>query len=288
MNDCRSVIMTSEEIITLMQSHEHLWNLKSKDYHNLILKNRSWNIIADAVGLQVDDVKKKWNGLRDTRRQIKNKQNKLFKSGNGTEGVRPITWPYYEMMTFLDDCAERKKTLSNLSNIETSEENSQQIDDVELSQPQGGSSAISKDLGESISKRVENQQNRKKKNCLNSLLVDQAILKYIENTPKATSKDDDEDELYGKLTNFLLNSTANTFFSLLAARSVSASLKKLNPILKAKAKVRIQQVLLEIEESQHAARSSLTEIGNIVGDAGSFCSNNVQTFHISEVYENLG
>ncbi|XP_039297226.1 uncharacterized protein LOC111059543 [Nilaparvata lugens] len=93
--------MDTESLIMLIQERESLWNQKSEYYHSRDVQRRLWNEVAQESKIKVEEVKKKWRGIRDIFRREFKRAN-AHKSGDPGEDYIP-KWPYYKIMLFLKD-----------------------------------------------------------------------------------------------------------------------------------------------------------------------------------------
>ncbi|XP_014247423.1 uncharacterized protein LOC106665490 [Cimex lectularius] len=92
--------MDAEKLILLIQERECLWNHKSEHYHSRDIQRRFWNEVAEETNNKVEELKKKWRGLRDIfRRECK----KAIASKSGDQEEYIPKWPYYKIMLFLKD-----------------------------------------------------------------------------------------------------------------------------------------------------------------------------------------
>ena len=99
----------------------------------------------------------------------------ISKSGNGTNAVKKPAWPYYEMLSFLNDSLTAKSSLSNLKRKEIN---------TEIGESNAHSSKKSLKKGNSNEEQWFANQNEFMTKALKSF-----------ETPSETS----EDELFGKL-----------------------------------------------------------------------------------------
>lgn len=107
-----------EEFILLYQSEPSLWKIKSKDYHNRVIKDSAYEKLI--LKLREIDSKsnkeaviKKINNLRCTYNK-EHKKVMASKSGSGAEDIyEPKLW-YYPLLRFLDDQNIPRPSRSNL------------------------------------------------------------------------------------------------------------------------------------------------------------------------------
>ena len=120
-----------------------------------------------------EECKKKWSGLRDTRRQIKKKKETETRSGSGSS--KPIRWGYYELMSFLDNCSERRKTITNKR--ESASQDSVDLDFPEQSETKDFPASVSTPLSVSPETAKTVTMGRRKSTAAS---VDEAILKFLQ------------------------------------------------------------------------------------------------------------
>ncbi|XP_039287434.1 uncharacterized protein LOC111056065 [Nilaparvata lugens] len=85
--------MDNEKLISLVQEHV-------RD-----VQRNLWTKIAEQIGSEVEAVKKRWQGLRDSFRKEFNKSH----SGESGEATYSSSWPYYNQMLFLKDVVSHRK-----------------------------------------------------------------------------------------------------------------------------------------------------------------------------------
>ncbi|XP_055842633.1 uncharacterized protein LOC129909584 [Episyrphus balteatus] len=126
-------MMEIERLISLVHERKALWDLKEKSYHNRNVSRKNWEQIGIEMNQNVETVKMKWRGLRDTFRK---ELQKLSQRKSGPAGTsKQSTWPYLKSMMFLKDQFTLRKINSTLpDDTELSEEindifNDEDIDD---------------------------------------------------------------------------------------------------------------------------------------------------------------
>lgn len=96
---------TQEKTIELIQEFEKnecLWNVRIKDYKDLLKKKDAWCDIAKMLESNVEEVEKKMKSILSAYRREKKKV--------GTNGVYEPKWFAYKHMLFLHDINRSKKT----------------------------------------------------------------------------------------------------------------------------------------------------------------------------------
>ncbi|XP_072934183.1 uncharacterized protein [Epargyreus clarus] len=113
----------TERFITEVQNRPCIWNILSEEYSNRVLKQSAWNEIAEILYAdwqnleesnkrkRIQDLQKKWKGLRDYHSREKNKDSSL-KSGSGAPKKRKT--PYLNMLQFLNVSRANNQTSSNI------------------------------------------------------------------------------------------------------------------------------------------------------------------------------
>ncbi|XP_033329196.1 uncharacterized protein LOC117221943 [Megalopta genalis] len=112
--------MDNEKLILTVFSHHNLWDTSSKNYHNRDISRQTWKKISKEMGLNVEAVKTRWRGLRDTfRRELK----KIPKRRSSDEGGTPVrsSWPHFSSMLFLKDQFTPRKFSDNILEVELNE-----------------------------------------------------------------------------------------------------------------------------------------------------------------------
>lgn len=89
----------TEELISLVQKYEHLYNAQRADYKDSLKKENSWSEIADVMGD---------NFSRELRK-------KKQKSGSGR--MIQSKWRFFEQMGFMNDFIRPRKRLENTTNL---------------------------------------------------------------------------------------------------------------------------------------------------------------------------
>lgn len=193
----------NEQLISEVHKCKHLWDLKDKEYRNAQKKKKSWEEISNIVKFDIHKCQKRWNGLRDVRRQLKKKQ--IMQGRSGSSASKPIKWPYFDLMNFLDDRAERRKTESNVGSLteksDTNDIESDILAPVNRDNEEGEREC--EEQSEGVVTETENEKQREgqrqkeaRKNL--SARTDAAILQYLQQRDQRAALDDDEDLLFGK------------------------------------------------------------------------------------------
>ncbi|XP_014270805.1 transcription factor Adf-1 [Halyomorpha halys] len=102
------------KLISVVQQHPPLWDSRHKNYHRRDVQRKHWATVAEEIGTQVEEVKKKWQGLRDTfRKEFK----KVLEHKSGSEGIDKgdSSWSFFDQMLFLKDIVAQRKLHANAS-----------------------------------------------------------------------------------------------------------------------------------------------------------------------------
>lgn len=90
-----------EHLIELVYAVPAIWNKVELEYRDTDFRKNAFQSIANKLGKPVEEVKKRWDNLRD-------KFHKDFKeygnSGTGKPGgKRKKKWPYFDRLMFLNE-----------------------------------------------------------------------------------------------------------------------------------------------------------------------------------------
>lgn len=104
--------------IEAYRSHECLWRIKSKDYSNRILREKSYQELITHVKTfepeaDKDFVIKKISNLRNAFRKQLKKLDSSKLSGSGADGCEPTLW-YFHALEFLRDQEVPRTAQSNI------------------------------------------------------------------------------------------------------------------------------------------------------------------------------
>ncbi|CAG9773578.1 unnamed protein product [Ceutorhynchus assimilis] len=98
-------------LIDLIQHYSFLYDKTRKELEDNNIKENAWGIIASAIAMSENDVKKMWKNLRE--RYVKEKRNdKNLPSGSQAPEAM---WPLYRAMSFLDKHIATGKRTSNVA-----------------------------------------------------------------------------------------------------------------------------------------------------------------------------
>ena len=243
-----------EHLISEVQSYPILWNKASPEYKETHKKRLVWVEIARKLGVTVDFAKAKWKNLNDTFKKCLDREREMTKSGSAYS--KPPRCRYYSQLLFLRDVLTNRMTSSNiLLSIPSTSSNSGQQEYSEfapspypvsetLSSPSLASPLCGADLEDLQSppsnssservalsctpKNVPFAATRKRKNAeadpIESFLMDSIRERERE---KVEKKQDDPDDLF--------------------CRSLVATLKRLPQKKNQLAKLKMQQLLFDIE-----------------------------------------
>ncbi|CAH1979889.1 unnamed protein product [Acanthoscelides obtectus] len=119
----------NEKLISAVREKPPLWNMKDKRYHSRDVQRKLWSKVADEVGVtnNVNEVKKKWEGLRDVfRREYK----KVHKSGDEAPEEGSSSWTFFDQMLFLSDIIEPRQLKGNVASPERTFSRNNDGDDI--------------------------------------------------------------------------------------------------------------------------------------------------------------
>ncbi|XP_045462984.1 uncharacterized protein LOC123672752 isoform X2 [Harmonia axyridis] len=141
--------MDEEILIKLVRNYPNLYLLSDKNFHNLEMKENSWEEISNELDIPAEDCKKKWKNLKDCYRKARAKRQ--TKNGDPSESITR-KWRYEDEMSFLLPNAKEKQQKPNIDistdeikieqhEIEDNEENGDvdcsqdEMDEREISSP---------------------------------------------------------------------------------------------------------------------------------------------------------
>lgn len=214
---------TDEIIINAVREYENLWKTNCKSYKDHCQASNSWNSIVDTVGrlgvagMTSEKIKQRWKYLRDTYRKRK-AEYALKKSGSASESTKK--WKHFKSLTFLDNVLEKRCTITNaisptgLNELEDANDENENNDE-------DNDSKLEEKVNTGMPKFVKN---KKKED-----LLEQSVMASLDMWKKsiASNNNRDENDAFGE--------------------SVAGTLKRLTPLARADAKVKIQQILLNAE-----------------------------------------
>ena len=116
-----------EKLIETVKENEHLYNIRSGNYKDSFMKENTWRTIAESLGIDANEAKKRWKTLRDTYTKKKKEHEGLQRSGSGA--TKREKWPYFALMDFLRDQVKTRSSFCSLGRkdeqMEGNEEESQ-------------------------------------------------------------------------------------------------------------------------------------------------------------------
>ncbi|KAH6946482.1 hypothetical protein HPB50_013717 [Hyalomma asiaticum] len=127
--------INNEILIAAVQETPPLWLARHRQHKDKFVKAALWRevaaIVMPAMGIEeaTELLQKRWKSLRDKFRRLFTVQKKAKKSGAGVEDIDLITWPYFDILAFLNDTVETRATSGNFTsedrvNLERSQSNS--------------------------------------------------------------------------------------------------------------------------------------------------------------------
>ena len=192
---------THEEVLMLIEMWSNEEGLYSVSHPNYYKKDRRFNAMTriknalekEGVEVSVDDVNAKIHSLRVYYSTLNNKREQSKRSGAGADEVYKIKWPYFEMMSFLKDNLQPRKTVSNL----TLESNNNIESDDTPSQPVAEKMRTSRPK-----KRLEGQQDE-------DVQFKKVATAYMQKMSQPEKFQKDLDEVFGEMITKKLQSIPN-------------------------------------------------------------------------------
>ncbi|KAK9754640.1 BESS motif [Popillia japonica] len=90
----------AEAIIQCVYMREEIWNPHHRHHKHVYILKKKWLEVAQELGKEVKEVKRKWKYLRD----YFVKERKKVIAAKSAENVEDIcSWPYYNLLHFLND-----------------------------------------------------------------------------------------------------------------------------------------------------------------------------------------
>jgi len=101
-----------EILILQVQSFPALFNKRDPKFKNKLAKENAWKTIGDVLELDPVTCEQRWTTLRAKYTNIKKKIRDL-PSGSGADEWSGLSWPYYDIMKFLDPFLVTRRTTTN-------------------------------------------------------------------------------------------------------------------------------------------------------------------------------
>ena len=106
--------MSTEKFIDTAEQYSVLYDLRSKDYKNKMIKENAWSLVGSECNISAEDAKKKWKHMRDQFRRAKEKE----KTKSRSAALSHKQWEWLESLRWLDDyCKFEKVSSSHCSNV---------------------------------------------------------------------------------------------------------------------------------------------------------------------------
>lgn len=107
-------------LIELWGNESCLYNVKDPNYHKKDCRSNAIGRIKDMLAIDTfhisdEDITAKLHSLRVYYSTLRNKREKSKSSGAGADQVYVVKWVYFEMLSFLNDNLQPRKTISNLN-----------------------------------------------------------------------------------------------------------------------------------------------------------------------------
>ncbi|CAL8394804.1 unnamed protein product [Boreogadus saida] len=116
--------MSDESLITAVSECPVLYNLTLKAYHDQTKRNQAWRDISAMLGVTAEVSRKKWKYLRDKYLRERKAERDRKKSGAGATSFK--RWKYMAIMGFLERHMKERLTSSNMEQGDYSQD-SQEI-----------------------------------------------------------------------------------------------------------------------------------------------------------------
>ncbi|XP_055851047.1 uncharacterized protein LOC129915509 isoform X2 [Episyrphus balteatus] len=88
-----------EKVIEEVEKNPLLWDVHHKNHKSIYKKMKAWEKIANKLESTIDEVKKKWRGLRDV----------YSRSYNKNPDEKTNIWPYFKLLMFLEPHLKGKR-----------------------------------------------------------------------------------------------------------------------------------------------------------------------------------
>ncbi|KAH9638830.1 hypothetical protein HF086_012783 [Spodoptera exigua] len=112
--------VNTESFISAIQSKPPIWQSKHPHHNNRTITRKLWSEIKEQFpGSEEKQLRKKWKNLRDQYRKEK-KKFPTPRSGDGGDEVES-TWPYFQLMQFINDDITPEVMTGNLHDSDDSE-----------------------------------------------------------------------------------------------------------------------------------------------------------------------
>eukprot|EP00795_Rhopilema_esculentum_P017397 gene17397-8996_t len=229
----------TEILIGEIQAYPILWNKQSPEYKESHKKRLVWAEISLRLGLNVESIKSKWKNLCDSYKKCLDREREFSKSGSAS--FKQPRCRYYDQLTFLRDVITNRQTISNLALPSSSPLSPLPLDFVGKSSPAPSFTSNSsyeadefrpmEPSFETISRKASTAAQgktssvKRSKRAADMDPVESFLIESIQK--KARPNDDDPDDLF--------------------CRSLVATLKRLPQKKNQMAKLKIQQLLFDIE-----------------------------------------
>ncbi|XP_056451682.1 transcription factor Adf-1-like [Gadus chalcogrammus] len=104
--------MSDESLITAVSECPVLYDLTLKAYHDLTKRNQAWRDISSMLGVTAEVSRKKWKYLRDKYLRERKAERDRKKSGAGATSFK--RWKYMAIMGFLELHVKERVSSSNM------------------------------------------------------------------------------------------------------------------------------------------------------------------------------
>ncbi|RZF32296.1 hypothetical protein LSTR_LSTR001760 [Laodelphax striatellus] len=261
-----------EQLIKLVRSQNFLWNLKNPDFRNKVNREATWKHIAKVLKKPRLEVQKRWKSMRDNyRRQVKEE------AATGTSTRKRAT--YYQFMHFLDaDCeGEEGSQICFVEELPLSVEMDTEADDfcdvmpatTSFTDVNSEEIASEGQIISRVSSYAEEPPAKKQKTTTSALmhhLDDSEEIQNISRTPSDgeepsakkqktilfslmnhLAESEEEKVQFKKFLQDLMSSTPQEDEIDVFFKSMAMSVKKFRPQLITKTKMKVCQLVLEME-----------------------------------------
>ncbi|XP_062512382.1 transcription factor Adf-1-like [Corticium candelabrum] len=245
-----------EKLIESVRKYGCLWQVKSREYKDLRLKENSWKEVSEETGLPAADCQKVWKRLRD-KFVREEKKTKSMRSGDSGPLYSSL-WEYFEVLSFLLDTIKHRQTVTNFSaplddgcvhddDEEDNDDDSESIvavDQFEHKQSMttrqstpSPSVPLSGGVVQTPMGEIRSNRGKGKKRKVDAEAVDLAMLQLInDQKSNPTEPSLDEEGLFGL--------------------HIAAKLRQLSDREKAIAEIKIEEILLEAKFGYQYQQSS--------------------------------
>lgn len=214
-----------ERLIDAVRAYPCLYNSRSGDFKVSLMKENAWKAVAASLERSIEDVQKRWKTLREHFvRETKKK-----KKPTGSAAKTTPQWALYDHLLFLKDFVKHRNTVGNAPQQDCEGSDMEDEHSDAHSDAQSLTAEESKESTPSASSDTREYHYERKRGVKRKCVTpaDEVDLQILQNLKEMQQNVSEEEELFGK--------------------SVAASIRNMPPEQRAMAKIRIQQVLYDIQ-----------------------------------------